>query len=156
MRTPAQVRDAVAPAWLIEAVRPGPAPVPVGLMVRAALAICVPLAVGFAVHQPALGLLPAIGGLLASVVDIGGRATVWWPAVAALEEVMDAITAAAVAADHGMPPSPPQQIRELIAVLQGIADAERSGVPPQPARLAADENPGPVADAVRRVPAALS
>ena len=70
---------------------------------------------------------------------------------------MDAVTAAAVAADHGMPPSPPQQIRELIAVLQGIADAERSGVtPPQPARLAADENPGPVADAVRRVPAALS
>lgn len=41
-------------------------------MVRAALAICVPLAVGFAAHQPALGLLPAIGGLLANVVDIGG------------------------------------------------------------------------------------
>ena len=41
-------------------------------MVRAALAICGPLAVGFAAHQPALGLLPAMGGLLASVVDIGG------------------------------------------------------------------------------------
>jgi uncharacterized membrane protein YccC len=69
---PAKVRDAVAPAWLIEAVRPRPAPAPVGLMVRAALAICAPLAVGFAAHQPALGLLPAMGGLLASVVDIGG------------------------------------------------------------------------------------
>ncbi len=72
MRSPARVRDAVAPAWLIEAVRPRPAPVPVGLMARAALAICVPLAVGFAAHQPALGLLPAMGGLLACVVDIGG------------------------------------------------------------------------------------
>ena len=72
MKAPAKVRDAVAPAWLIEAVRPRPAPAPVGLMVRAALAICAPLAVGFAAHQPALGLLPAMGGLLASVVDIGG------------------------------------------------------------------------------------
>jgi uncharacterized membrane protein YccC len=72
VKAPARVRDAVAPAWLIEAVRPRPAPVPTGLMIRAALAITVPLAAGFAGHDVALGLLPAIGGLLASVVDIGG------------------------------------------------------------------------------------
>jgi uncharacterized membrane protein YccC len=41
-------------------------------MLRAALAVTVPLAAGFAAHQAAPGLLPAIGGLLASVVDIGG------------------------------------------------------------------------------------
>ncbi len=87
---------------------------------------------------------------------VSRRATVWWPAVAALEEVMDAVTAAAVAADHGIPPPPPRQIRELIAVLQGIADAQRSRVtPPRPANLPTDDNPGPVADAVRRVQAAL-
>jgi uncharacterized membrane protein YccC len=69
---PARVRDAVAPGWLVETVRPGRAPVPYGLMARAALAISVPLAVGFATHNIALGLLPAIGALLAIVVDIGG------------------------------------------------------------------------------------
>lgn len=69
---PARVRDAVAPAWLVETVRPRRAPVPYGLMARAALAISAPLAVGFAAHKIALGLLPAIGALLAVVVDIGG------------------------------------------------------------------------------------
>ena len=69
---PARVRDAVAPAWLVETVRPRPAPVPYGLMARAALAVGAPLALGFAAHKIALGLLPAIGALLAVVVDIGG------------------------------------------------------------------------------------
>src|ERR1700729_3381556 len=41
-------------------------------MVRAALAICVPLAAGLATHHLALGLLPAIGGLIAGTVDVGG------------------------------------------------------------------------------------
>lgn len=69
---PARVRDAVAPGWLVETVRPRRAAVPYGLMARAALAISVPLAIGFAAHKIALGLLPAIGALLAIVVDIGG------------------------------------------------------------------------------------
>jgi uncharacterized membrane protein YccC len=72
VKPPARVREAVAPDWLVEAVRPRPAPAPAGLMIRAALAITVPLAAGFATHKPALGLLPAIGGLVGSVVDIGG------------------------------------------------------------------------------------
>ena len=72
MTSPARVRDAVTPAWLVETVRPRRAPVPYGLMARAALAVGVPLAVGFAAHKIALGLLPAIGALLAVVVDIGG------------------------------------------------------------------------------------
>ena len=68
----ARLREAVAPSWLIEAMRPRRVPVPWGLMVRAAFAVCVPLAVGFATHRIALGLLPAMGGLSAAVVDIGG------------------------------------------------------------------------------------
>ncbi|MGH3157914.1 MAG: FUSC family protein [Streptosporangiaceae bacterium] len=66
------MRDAVAPQWLVEIVRPRRAPVPWAQMVRAALAICVPLAAGLATHHLALGLLPAIGGLIAVTVDTGG------------------------------------------------------------------------------------
>jgi uncharacterized membrane protein YccC len=68
----ARLREAVAPAWLIEAVRPRQSPVPWDLMVRAALAVGVPLTAGFVTGRIALGLLPAMGGLSASVVDIGG------------------------------------------------------------------------------------
>jgi uncharacterized membrane protein YccC len=52
--------------------RPRRAPVPWGLMIRAAFAVGVPLAVGLATNRIALGLLPAMGGLSVSVVDIGG------------------------------------------------------------------------------------
>ena len=38
---------------------------------------------------------------------ISRQATAWWPAVVGLDEVMDAVTATAVAVDHGAPaPSP--------------------------------------------------
>jgi uncharacterized membrane protein YccC len=52
--------------------RPRRVPVPWALMVRAAFAVCVPLAAGFAANRIALGVLPAMGGLSVSVVDIGG------------------------------------------------------------------------------------
>jgi uncharacterized membrane protein YccC len=68
----ARVRDAIAPEWLIDIVRPRRAELPRPLMVRAALAICVPLAAGMAAHRIAFGLLPAVGGLIAVVVDVGG------------------------------------------------------------------------------------
>jgi uncharacterized membrane protein YccC len=60
------------PDWLAELMRPKPAPLPWPDMIRAALAICVPLAVGFAVGRPSLGLLPAVGGLLGTMTDRGG------------------------------------------------------------------------------------
>src|ERR1700742_170059 len=62
----------VMPDWLTEAVRPKPAPVPWGAMVRAVLAICVPLAVGFVVGARDVGLVLAIGGLTGVVIDTGG------------------------------------------------------------------------------------
>jgi len=66
------MRAMVVPDWLVEVVRPKPAPLPWPDMVRAALAICVPLSVGFAVGKGTLGVLPAIGGLLGAMADTGG------------------------------------------------------------------------------------
>jgi uncharacterized membrane protein YccC len=41
-------------------------------MIRAALAICVPLSVAFAAGRARLGVLPAMGGLLGTLTDTGG------------------------------------------------------------------------------------
>ena len=66
------LRAVVVPEWLAEVVRPRRAPVPWPEMARAALAICVPLSVSFAAGRPALGVLPATGGLLGTMADAGG------------------------------------------------------------------------------------
>ncbi len=63
---------AATPDWLVAAVRPVPAPPPWALMIRAALAVCGPLALGVILGTPVPGLLSAMGGLLGSVVDRGG------------------------------------------------------------------------------------
>jgi uncharacterized membrane protein YccC len=76
----ARLREAVVPGWLAEAmpdwlaeaVRPKPARVPWGAMVRAALAVCVPVSVGIVVGRRDIGLVPAIGGLLVTVTDTRG------------------------------------------------------------------------------------
>jgi uncharacterized membrane protein YccC len=76
----ARLREAVVPSslaeaipdWLIEVARPKPAPVPWGAMVRAVLAICVPLSVGTVIGQRDVGLLLAIGGIIGTVIDTGG------------------------------------------------------------------------------------
>jgi uncharacterized membrane protein YccC len=69
---PGWLTDVVVPAWLVAAVQPKRAPVPWPEMLRAGIAICVPMAVGIAAGQRVLGLLIAIGGLLGIVVDNGG------------------------------------------------------------------------------------
>ena len=68
----AAMRAAVLPDWLVELVRPKPTPPPWPDMIRSALATCLPLAVGFAVGKPAIGLLPAMGGLMGTLTDRGG------------------------------------------------------------------------------------
>jgi uncharacterized membrane protein YccC len=76
----ARLREAVVPGrlaeampdWLTQAVRPKPAPVPWGAMIRAALAVCVPLSVGIVIGRRDLGLVSAIGGLTGTVLDTGG------------------------------------------------------------------------------------
>src|ERR1700746_1453643 len=71
-RQAARVRDAVAPDWLVDIVRPKPVTVPWPLMIRAALAVCVPMAAGLLAHDLVPGLLGAMGGLVTVVVDVGG------------------------------------------------------------------------------------
>ena len=68
----------VVPDWLAEAMRPKKAPVPWATMARAVLALWVPMAVGFATGRRELALLPAMGGLLSVMIDIGGP---YWPRV---------------------------------------------------------------------------
>ncbi len=79
MRKPARLAAATAataatavPPWLAEVVRPVPAPVPWPAVLRAAFAVCGPLALGYALGNQAAGLLGAMGGLLGTVVDRGG------------------------------------------------------------------------------------
>ncbi len=62
----------IVPPWLVAVVRPKPAPVPWGEMLRAAIAICVPMAVGIETGNRVLGVIIAIGGLLGIFVDNGG------------------------------------------------------------------------------------
>ncbi|HVT70883.1 MAG TPA: FUSC family protein, partial [Trebonia sp.] len=68
----------VVPGWLAEVVRPKRAPMPWGAMARAVLALWVPMAAGFATGRLELGLLPAVGGLVAVMIDMGGP---FWPRV---------------------------------------------------------------------------
>ena len=68
----AAVRAAVVPEWLAEVVRPRPAPVPWPEMIRAVLAICVPLSLALALGKGTLGVLPAMGGILGTMADTGG------------------------------------------------------------------------------------
>ena len=58
--------------WLAEVIRPKKAPVPWSAMVRATLAICVPLSAAMALSRVTLGVLPAMGGMLGTMVDTGG------------------------------------------------------------------------------------
>jgi uncharacterized membrane protein YccC len=89
--------------------------------------------------------------------SLSRRATAWWPAVVGLEQVMDAVTAAAVGADHGAPLPEPDDVHALAAVLRGLAEGVRSGTRvPEPGRLPAGQRLSQVTDAVRRVQAVLA
>jgi hypothetical protein len=70
---------------------------------------------------------------------------------------MDAVTATAVAVDHGAPAPSPEAVRKVAAVLDRIAGAVRTGtrVPPD-TELPDDEALTPVIDAVRSVLAVMT
>jgi uncharacterized membrane protein YccC len=59
------------PEWLAPA-RPQHSPVPWAEMIRATLAICLPISAGLAVGQPQMGTLIALGGTFGIAVDNGG------------------------------------------------------------------------------------
>jgi uncharacterized membrane protein YccC len=81
--------------------------------------------------------------------SISRRATAWWPAVIALEQVMDAITATALAVSRGAE-VPPSGVRQLCDALRAVSEAAATGsalaaVPGLPD----DETLRPVSEAVR-------
>ena len=112
-------RAAVVPDWLAEVVRPKPAPLPWPDMIRAALAICVPLSVAFAVGRATIGMLPAMGGLLGTMADRGGSYLNRVKRVSAAGVFGGAVGLAIGSAIHG---------RGWIAVVALVVVAGASGV----------------------------
>jgi uncharacterized membrane protein YccC len=113
------MRAAVVPDWLAEVVRPRPAPVPWPSMIRATLAVSVPLAVALALGHKTLGVLPAMGGLLGALADTGGPYLTRVKRVASAAVFGGAAGLAIGSAIHG---------RGWIAVLALVVVAGVSGV----------------------------
>jgi uncharacterized membrane protein YccC len=82
---------------------------------------------------------------------VSRRALVWWPAIVALDVVIDAATATRVAISRGAPAPSPDAVHQLTAALYAVADAIDAGVPPRIGELPDDEALEPVTDAVRPV-----
>jgi hypothetical protein len=84
--------------------------------------------------------------------SISRRATAWWPAVVGLEQVMDAVTAVALAVSHGAQ-VPDSGVRQLSAALRAVSEAAATGtavpMPPELPELPGDETLKPVTEAVR-------
>lgn len=57
------------PAWLLSGLRPSTAPIPWAAVVRAAVALAAPLAVGFALDEPQYGALASMGALSGVIGD---------------------------------------------------------------------------------------
>ena len=58
--------------WVVQLLRPKPAPIPWGLAVRMGIAIVTPVAIGMAINELGLGLLASMGAMSASLSDQGG------------------------------------------------------------------------------------
>jgi uncharacterized membrane protein YccC len=82
---------------------------------------------------------------------VSRRASAWWPAIVALDELADAATATGVAIRRGAPAPSPGAVHQLTAALSAVADAIDAGVPPRVGELPDDEALKPVTDAVRPV-----
>jgi uncharacterized membrane protein YccC len=81
--------------------------------------------------------------------SISRRAAAWWPAVVALEQVMDAVTATATEVSHGAEVSPPG-VRRLAEALREVSEAAATGtgLTTMP-ELPDDQTLAPVTEAVR-------
>ena len=81
--------------------------------------------------------------------SISRRATAWWPAVVALEQVMDAGTATALAVSRGAHVSP-SGVRQLSDALRAVSEAAATGSAlAETPELPDDETLRPVTNAVR-------
>jgi uncharacterized membrane protein YccC len=86
---------------------------------------------------------------------VSRRASAWWPAIVALDEVADAATATGAAIRRGAAAPSPDAVHRLTAALSAVADAIDADVPPRVGELPDDEALKPVTDAVRPVVSAL-
>jgi uncharacterized membrane protein YccC len=84
---------------------------------------------------------------------ISHRASLLWPAVIALEELLDAVSGTTVAICHGAPAPDPAAVRHLTSELRAVAGAITGGLslPPTSRRLPSDQTLEPVTSAVRSV-----
>ena len=81
--------------------------------------------------------------------SISRRATVWFPAVVALEQVTDAVTATALTVGRGAT-VPPSGVRMLSAALEAVGEAASTGTSLEtPPELPDDEALKPITEAVR-------
>jgi uncharacterized membrane protein YccC len=88
--------------------------------------------------------------------SVSRRAAAWWPAVVALEEVVDKVTATVVDIGQGAPVPAAAVVHVLTGTLRAVADAIEAGTPPQaPGPLPADPALDVVTTAVRSVLAVL-
>jgi uncharacterized membrane protein YccC len=81
------------------------------------------------------------------------RVMAWQPAMAALERLLDTVTATAVTT-AGEPP-PGACVSEVSAALRQIADSVRSGTPARPPALPSEPSLKPITDAERSIVDAL-
>lgn len=83
---------------------------------------------------------------------VSWRATAWWPAVVALEEVMDTATSTVVAIGRGATVPPASSVHALTGTLRAVADAIEAQMPPRAAGpLPSEPELGAVTAAVRSV-----
>jgi uncharacterized membrane protein YccC len=84
--------------------------------------------------------------------SVSRRATAWWPAVVALEEVMDTVTATVVAIGQGAPVPSATAVHRLTGTLRSLADAIETDTPPRlPGPLPEDPELDAVTASVRSV-----
>jgi uncharacterized membrane protein YccC len=83
---------------------------------------------------------------------VSRRAAAWWPAMVALEEVMDVVTSTAVAIGQGAPVPSAASVHALSGTLRAVADAIETHTPPRLAGpLPADPDLEAVTSSVRSV-----
>ena len=83
---------------------------------------------------------------------VSRRAAAWWPAIVALEEVMDVVTSTAVAIGQGAPVPSAASVHTLTGTLRAVADAIETHTPPRLAgQLPADPELEAVTSSVRSV-----
>ena len=90
--------------------------------------------------------------MMSEPTPVSRRASAWWPAVVALEELMDAVTACVVAIGRGEPVPSAASVHQLTGALRSVADAIETQTPPRvPGTLPADPELDAVTSSVRSV-----